>query len=269
MAIKHLLEDMSFVEFGERLADDPVILLPFGSQEEQGPACPMGDWMLTREIAARVAERSGAIAAPTVPFGYADCFRPVPGGIQLRAETFVALFTDVCENFLDHGVTRLVVLNGHTGNAGLIDQASRRLKSARGVVIPCLNLWRLIPPALWEELHPGRGASALGHGSDPLTSVYRHLSPALVRDDLVAPPGAMKEFLGLPTSGLGAVMFRGMPVQVPLDVTERCDDGVAGGDPTRSTPAIGRRIVDHLVDFASAFVDHMRGIDPAREKGES
>ena len=120
--MKSQLEDLTFVEFRERLADDPVILVPLGSQEEQGASAPMGDFMLTKELARRVAEKTGAIAAPTVPFGYADYFRPVAGGVQLGAETFKALLRDILANFLAHGLTKLLVFNGHTGNSPLIDQ---------------------------------------------------------------------------------------------------------------------------------------------------
>ncbi len=260
MTRKHLLKDLTFVEFRERMHERPVILLPFGSQEEQGPGCPMGDWMLTEALAARVAERADAIAAPTGPFGYADYFRAIPGGVQLRADTFVALFRDICDNVLDHGVDRLVVFNGHSGNYPLIDRATRELKRERGVVVPCLNVWRLITPALWEELHPGLGVKAFGHGGDPLTSVYGYLFPELMRDDLITAPEPRPAFLGLPTVGLNAVRFRGVDVNVPLDITERCTDGVAGGDPRNASAEVGERIVDYIVDFTAAFLCHFRDI---------
>src|SRR6185503_19059934 len=86
LPMKSQLEDLTYAELRERLADDPVILVPLGSQEEQGASAPMGDFMLAKELARRVAEKTGAIAAPTVPFGYADYFRPVAGGVQLTAE---------------------------------------------------------------------------------------------------------------------------------------------------------------------------------------
>ncbi|MEJ1976945.1 MAG: creatininase family protein [Acetobacteraceae bacterium] len=85
--MKHRLGDMTFREFEARLPENPVILLPLGSIEEHGPASPMGDFMLTEALATQIAERSGAIAAPTLPFGYAEYFRPIPGGVQLRAKT--------------------------------------------------------------------------------------------------------------------------------------------------------------------------------------
>lgn len=257
---KHLLKDMTFREFEHIKADNEVIILPFGSQEEQGPA-PMGDWMLTEAIAERVARESGAVAAPTMPFGYADYFRCVPGGIQLKAETFARLLEDICENFLDHGMNRLLVFNGHTGNYPVIDQVIRRLRAERGVIVPCINVWRMLTDELWNEAHPGVGKGALGHGGDPLTSVYLHLFPDLVAKDGIPSPGGKKEFLGLPTSGLAAVRFQGIDINVPLDVTDICDDGIAGGDPTRSSAETGKRFVEHIVDTTTSFISYLRSIE--------
>ncbi|MET0529913.1 MAG: creatininase family protein, partial [Microvirga sp.] len=133
---KRALKDMTFAEFRERLAERPVILLPFGSQEEQGPHAPMGDYMLAERLALLAAETCDAIVAPPVPFGYADFFRAIPGGMQLRATTFTALLEDAVCNFLDHAIEHLVVFNGHTTNAPLIDQTLRRIRTERGVAIP-------------------------------------------------------------------------------------------------------------------------------------
>jgi creatinine amidohydrolase len=67
--MKHLLATMTYHEFAARITEDPVILLPLGSVEVQGPCNPMGDYMLASVLAERVALRTGAIAAPTFPFG--------------------------------------------------------------------------------------------------------------------------------------------------------------------------------------------------------
>ena len=58
------------------MARNPVILLPMGSYEDQGPHAPMGDWMFAERIAARATERdTRTLMAPTLPFGRADYFR--------------------------------------------------------------------------------------------------------------------------------------------------------------------------------------------------
>ncbi|MDP2697091.1 creatininase family protein [Thalassospira sp.] len=262
---KHLLKDMTFLEFQDRLTEDPVILVSLGSQEEQGPVAPMGDYMLTDVLAGRIAQKSGAIAAPIIPFGYADYFRTVPGGVQLRAETFVAVLTDIIENFTDHGISKIVILNGHSGNYPLIDQVIRNIKREQGLLIPCLNLWRLIPAAMWQELHPDLGMKAFGHGGDPLTSVYLHLFPELMRMDLLSHEEKKGDLLGLPTAGLAGIRFRDSEVALAVDVTDRCGNGIAGGAPEHSSAEKGEKIATYLVDYCSDFITHFATQNPRTE----
>ncbi|WP_339861510.1 creatininase family protein [Thalassospira alkalitolerans] len=261
-ARKHLLKDMTFIEFKDRLEEDPVIIISLGSQEEQGPAAPMGDYMLTDVLSGRIAEKSGAIAAPIMPFGYADYFRTVPGGMQLRPETFCSILTDMIENFTDHGISKIIVLNGHSGNYPLIDQVIRKMKREKGLLIPCLNLWRLIPADMWQELHPELGMKAFGHGGDPLTSVYLHLFPELMRMDLLSSEDKKGEMLGLPTAGLAGIRFQGNEVALAVDVTDRCANGVAGGEPAQSSAEKGEKIVDYLVGYCADFVSHFSKQNP-------
>lgn len=257
MARKHLLKDMTWYEFRDRLAEKPVMLIALGSQEEQGPQSPMGDHMITEKLAALVAERADAIATPIVPFGYADYFRPFPGGIQLRAETFTLLVEDVCRSLLDHGLDHLVIFNGHTGNFPLINQAVRKLKADFGVLIPCINTWQILTPAKRKEIWGERAASAGGHGGDPIASVYLHLFPELVRRDLYESK-PKKTALGLPPASWNGVKFREVDVPVPLDANDVCETGIMSGDPSQSTAEIGRQVADYIVDFSVAFIEHFR-----------
>jgi creatinine amidohydrolase len=257
--MKHLLAAMSFLEFAERIrAEKPVILIPLGSQEEQGPGCPMGDYMLTELLAGRIAAATGAIAAPTIPFGHADYFRTVPGGIQLRAATFRALLRDVIDSFLDHGLDRLLVFNGHSGNSPLIDEVSRTVRAERGVFVPWVNVWRMIPPDVWKQAHGDNAAKAQGHGADPMTSVYLHLKPELVRGDLVQAPAPGGTVLGMPTAGLAAGRLGGLEVNLPLAVTDHCANGIVSGDPRLSSPAAGKLFADHVVAQTSRLVEHLK-----------
>ncbi len=255
---KHRLAEMSFVEFRQRLAEKPVIVIVLGSQEEQGPSCPMGDYRLSEIVADRAAEKAGGIVAPVIPFGYADYFRSVPGGIALRAETFSMLLEDTIVNFLDHDLNRIVILNGHSGNAGLIDQTVRRLRRDRGVLIPALHLWRSIPASLWQELHGDNANAAKGHGADPLTSVYEALLPELLRPDLEEAPDPGGTLLGLPTAGLTGVRFEGMEVSLAVNVVDHCGNGIASGDPSLASADKGEKIVEYLVDLAAGLIEHMK-----------
>src|ERR1700734_1751299 len=75
-------------EARELYAKNPVIFLPMGSHEDQGPHAPMGDYLLAEKIAELAALRATAngirtVVAPVLPFGGADWFSPMPGGIAL------------------------------------------------------------------------------------------------------------------------------------------------------------------------------------------
>jgi creatinine amidohydrolase len=257
MRMKHLLETMTYPEFRERMAEDPVILLPFGSQEVQGPCNPMGDFMLARTLAERVAQRTGAIAAPTMPFGCADYFRDAPGGVQVSAATFRGVLRDMVCAFLDHGLERLLVFNGHTGNNALIDQTLREIRRERGVIVPWLNIWPLVPASLRVQAHGENASRASGHGSDPIGSVYEYLLPELTRRDLAGMPEMPKTLLGLPTGGLSSVMLGDVAVNAPINMLDHCDY-VVGGDPALANADAGRLFADYIVDVASKLVEHLK-----------
>lgn len=260
------LARMTQAEAARRLADNPVILLPLGSQEGQGPHVPMGDYRLSEALAERIACRSGALVAPALPFGYADFFRDYPGGMQIRADTFTALLTDMLTSFLDHGLTRLLILNGHTTNAPLIAQVTRTLRRERGAVVASVDLWPSVPAALLKD-HFGE-APVKGHGGEPITSVALHLLPGEARALDMPPQDRRGQLLDLPLRGVSGADFEGLRVNLPVTAAEIAPDGLLGGDASRATAEAGAAITEDLVTRLSALVAHLQaapaaGKDPA------
>lgn len=258
---KHALKDMTVAEFRDRLKDDPVMLLPLGSHEEQGPHTPMGDYQLAETIALRIAEQSGAIAAPCLPFGYAEFFRGFAGGIQLRASTFRAVLNDMIEAFVDHGINRLLILNGHSTNASLIEEVCRDIKRRFGVSVASVDLWRSIPERLWTEIHGQDARKARGHGGDPVTSVSMYLRPEQMRMDLVSSARPAQAW-GFPATGVQGVTIDGIQVNLPLDAHEVAPNGMLGGDAGLSSAQAGQQIVDHLCSHCTRVVEVLRKSDP-------
>jgi hypothetical protein len=75
------MAELTSAETRQALAHDPVLLLPLGSFEDQGPHAPMGDFLSADAVAGRIAERATqdgtpCLVAPTLPFGAADFFEP-------------------------------------------------------------------------------------------------------------------------------------------------------------------------------------------------
>lgn len=254
------IADMTQPEFAERTGKQPVILLPLGSQEVQGPHSQMGDFRLTERIAELVAEQSGALVAPVLPFGYADFFRDFAGGMQLRPETFMAVLTDMLTSLLDHGLTRLLIINGHTTNASLIAQVTRRLRQANRVLIPSVDLWQALPDALMREIFAGQ--SVRGHGGEPLTSIGLHLFPENARPDLHREKSERAVRLGMPVRGVSGADFEGMRVNFPVNSGEVDQNGLLGGSPSHASAKRGEAMTEHLVAKLVKLVAHLESVDP-------
>lgn len=256
------ISDMTHKAFAERMEKPSVVLIPLGSQEEQGPHAPMGDFMLTDKLAQMCAEAGGGLTAPTLPFGYADFFRTISGGVQLRAETFCAVLEDMLISYLDHGHDHLLIFNGHSTNAFLIDQVCRKIRRERDVIIPCVNIWKLIPDSLWRSLYGEHSAQFRGHGGEPLTSVYMHLFPHLVRSDWLSECQPRGSVYGLPVKGVSGAAFEGALVQLPLNCDEVDVNGMLGGSASRASAEKGKIICDHIIGYTSRLMQQLLHYEP-------
>ena len=88
------------------LAKDLPVIIPIGLIEAHGPHLTLSVDVDTAEHFGRaIAEKTGAILAPTIPYGFADEMREYPGTIGLRPQTLMAVVADVVEMFCFHGFT--------------------------------------------------------------------------------------------------------------------------------------------------------------------
>lgn len=252
------------------LAANPVILLPMGSQEDQGPHAPMGDYLLAEkiaELAALRATKAGVrtLVAPVLPFGGADFFGAMPGGIALAQATLTSVIGEMVGSLHRNGLTRLIVLNGHGGNVEPIAEVARELYRSRRILLPSLYLWRigfaLLPGILGAET----SAKAAGHGADPLTSIGLHLLPELMREDLIPEQRPLKRdpVFDLPFTGLGTASFEGAEIAMPNGYEDSFTLGVGQGDATLSSAETGAALTEKLTDLCARFIRHFADRVPA------
>ena len=244
-------------------SNNPVILLPMGSQEDQGPHAPMGDYLLAEKIAELAALRATELGTPTlvapvIPFGGADFFGAMIGGIAISEATLTSVLRDMFNSLHRHKLTRLIVINGHGGNVGPIQVATREVHRATGMLIPSLYLWRIGYGMLPGIVGAEKAKTVSGHGADPLTSVGLHLFPELLRRDMM-PPGLPQKHnaaLDLPYIALGAASFEGAEIGLPTEYDEVYNKGVGQGDPNLSSAETGAALVDKLVGLCARFAVH-------------
>lgn len=258
------MAEMTAGEAREILPRNPVILLPMGSHEDQGPHAPMGDYLCAQRIAELIAARATergirTLVAPVVPFGGADYFGAMPGGIALEQSTLRAVLTDMLGCLLRHDLTRLIVINGHGGNVQAIHDVTQVVYRTRKVLIPSLYLWRIGYGLLPGIVGDDKAKQAAGHGADPLTSVAMHLFPQLMRPDLTPDPSPLRQVMGLDAVGFGSVRFEGVEVTVPVEYDEIAADAVRGGDPRLCSKETGAALVEQLTEIGARFIRHYVG----------
>src|SRR5579875_1926509 len=261
MARKVRMAELTGGEAREIYARNPVILLPMGSHEDQGPHAPMGDFLSAARIAELIAERaSGAgvetLVAPVLPFGGADYFGAMPGGIALEQSTLRAVLTDMLACLLRHKLTRLIVINGHGGNVQAVHETTLEVYCKHGVLIPSIYLWRIGYSLLPGILGADKAKQAAGHGADPLTSVTMHLFPALMRPDLVPDPSPLRSVRGLEAVSFGNVRFEGAEIQLPVEYDEIAPNAVRSGNPRLCSAETGAALVEQLTSLGANFVRH-------------
>lgn len=260
---KHEWARMTWVEIREALAPNPVVIVPLGSVEQHGPHTPVGDYLASELVARLVAERTGSLYTPTLPFGYSETHRGFHGTLTYRPETLRATLQDLTDCLVEVGVDRILWLCGHGGNMPIIEHHARELIRTRGLRTATLDLWRMLSADWYRELY-GQPSPMTGHGSEPIGSVMAYIAPESCRPDLVA-PASRATFAGRPAQGT-AVDVDGVAVHVYPFSLDTSRIGVIG-DPSLSRADRGKRIVDHVVEQCCRAVEWFRELDTRAELG--
>ncbi|TVP83166.1 MAG: creatininase family protein [Alkalicoccus sp.] len=255
---KNAIHHMTWREAEEAYKKDPVVILPMGSMEEHGPHSLTGDYLAAEELAKRVAENTGALYLPTVPFGNSDYFRSYPGTISLSQETVIRLIDDIFRSLLEHGITKIVVFNGHAGNGPAVDQVARKINRENRIMIVSVDLWQGIDPKAKKAIYGEKDPS--GHGGEPLTSLMHYLYPEDMRTDLLPEWKEETTWRNFEIKNFKQVHVGDAAANVFFNMEDVSKEGIAG-DPTGASPERGKQIMDHLTSFGSELVEKVAASD--------
>ena len=163
----------------------------------------------------------------------------------------LAVITDVVQSLTEHGVTKLFFINGHAGNTPTIEDVARKLRREKGLTCFSIDLWQGLTDKAKKDIYGDEDSS--GHGGDPLTSVLLYLYPEYMRMDLLGPVENIREYKGVPVTGLKKGMVAGVPFNLYMDMSDMTKQGVMG-NPFASSAERGEKIVNHLVHACCEMV---------------
>jgi creatinine amidohydrolase len=246
---------MSWQEIREVQKSNPVILIPAGTVETQGPYTYVGlECVVPQKLAEEVARRTNALLVPTIPFGYSASFQDFPGTISLRPEVVSAIYEDVVRSIVRHGFDHLLFLAMHVPNQPMMEQVANRVRGELGVLIAWINPGRLAP-AILKEVSPNYD-EARGHGADPGLSLAKSLEPDMVDLSQAVPNEASREFQGLPLPvGSMTPAFQDFPLNMALRMQDISPVSGGYGDPTYASADQGEAMFSRMVSHLTALVE--------------
>ena len=108
---------MNWSQVESYLRTDDRCVLPLGSTEQHAGLSLAVDSILAERVATEAAAPLGVPVFPVQPYGLTPYFLDYPGSVSLRLSTYVAVVGDVLDSLHRHGFRRILVVNGHGGNA--------------------------------------------------------------------------------------------------------------------------------------------------------
>ncbi|HDO1331599.1 TPA: creatininase family protein [Aeromonas veronii] len=80
------------------------VIIPIGLIEAHGPHLPLSVDLDTADyFSKKTCEKTGAILAPMINYGFADEMAEYVGTIGVKPETLTNMITDICNHFCSQG----------------------------------------------------------------------------------------------------------------------------------------------------------------------
>lgn len=128
-ATEYLWGELTWPEAKTRLKETDVALLPVGAIEQHGHHLPLDTDAWDAELLCRaVGERCSTprpFVLPLIPYGVSYHHDDFPGTISVGPQTLSQMVYDVGMSVARHGINKLVIVNGHGGNAPTLHFAAQ------------------------------------------------------------------------------------------------------------------------------------------------
>jgi creatinine amidohydrolase len=171
-------------EFREALEGGTLkaMIVPTGSTEQHNEHLAMiqdtASVTLVAQEAALALYPQVLVATP-VPVGISPHWMDRKGTLTLRRETFLSVVYEICESLKTHGVTRILILNGHGGNSAPLKESVDEFGKKLGIKLRTHSYWEAYSPETVKKYMAS--GSAPGHAGEFETSFAMAAFPQRVR----------------------------------------------------------------------------------------
>jgi creatinine amidohydrolase len=231
------INELTDPEFRNAVARIQTAIIPVGSLEQHGEHLPIStDSIIVDYISAKVALEVSAFKLPVVYYGISYEHRPM-FNISLQSSTLLAVISEICCSLLENGMKTIIILNGHHGNAGILQYVSQTTLGniSRQSNIYVLNYWQLM-------------SDKFDHAGNIETSLLLAIAPNLVQMQKAKPNS--KE---LQKSKMAYTAIANSPGSFP-----RLTGNGVWGDPTGARVEKGIELLREIVDNIKSVLIELR-----------
>ncbi|MCR5978056.1 creatininase family protein [Gordonia jinghuaiqii] len=218
---------------------DAVVVQPIGAVEQHGPHLPLITDAMHAEVITTTAVESlpddcNVWVLPTLHYGKSTEHLGRSGTIAMSASTLMSVCLDLGESLAASGFRKLVFVNGHGGQPGLLDVVARDIRHQTGLeVFPVMPMRFPSPPEV-DRSHDDFDI----HGGYGETSIMMAIAPELVRHERAFADGqrAAREF----------ARYKHLTLEGTFPTAWLTDDisrSGTVGDPTHANADVGKKIL--------------------------
>jgi creatinine amidohydrolase len=135
------LGETNWMQVERYLQDDDRCVVPLGSTEQHAQLSLSVDSILSERVAAEAALPLGVPVFPVVAYGITPYFQAYPGTISLRVDTYLRVVRDILDGLARAGFRRILLCNGHGGNAPAAALAIEWMADHPGCRVRFHNWW--------------------------------------------------------------------------------------------------------------------------------
>jgi len=240
----YLLEELTWPESQSRFKEVDLALLPVGSTEQHGPHLPLDtDAFDANYLARRVAadcSNPKPLVLPLIPYGVSYHHMDFSGTLSIKPKTLSQLVYDIGMSVARHGITKLVIINGHAGNIPALQFAAQMI-NRDAHIFTCVETGETSEKDVQEVIETLNDV----HSGEIETSTTLAIRPQVVRINKI------KKFI--PRFSSRYLDFSSKRrVEWFARIAKISSTGVLG-DPTKASREKGEKIwslmIKHLVEF--------------------
>jgi creatinine amidohydrolase len=181
-APKRFWADLSTAEFAGLDLARAIAVLPVAATEQHGPHLPLDvdTQLVDGVVQAALPHLPSALPVlflPTQAVGLSPEHAGFAGTLTLKAATVIQLWTEIAESVAHTGVRKLVLLNSHGGQAGVLDIVGRDLRARLGLLVYGVSWFNLPLGEAVDGLFSAEEHRFGIHGGDVETSMMLALAP--------------------------------------------------------------------------------------------